>query len=59
MEEQMAFRLINPALQKYQRQWKDYQVDKNLSDEWLESLNRLKCFDLISVCEGHYQCNDL
>lgn len=54
----MAFRLINPALQEYQRTWRDYQVDKNLADEWLESLNRLSCFELVSVCEGHCQCND-
>lgn len=28
-------------------------VDENLEDDWLEHLNALKAFDLISICEGH------
>ncbi len=39
----------------YERPWKDKCVDKNLKDEWLEDLNALLVFDLVSVCEGHPQ----
>lgn len=54
----MAYRLINPALEEYQRLWNVRQVDLNLADEWLERLNGLRCFELISICEGHHDCND-
>ncbi|NOX20109.1 MAG: hypothetical protein GXO99_02440 [Nitrospirae bacterium] len=37
----------------YERLWKNLYVDKNLEDEWLERLNDLKVFNLISICEGH------
>jgi hypothetical protein len=37
----------------YEREWRGFCVDKNLEDEWLEHLNELKAFDLISICEGH------
>jgi hypothetical protein len=30
-----------------------YNVDINLEDAWLESLNALEAFDLRSICEGH------
>jgi hypothetical protein len=30
-------------------------VDKNLHDAWLEQLNALHVFDLISICEGHHR----
>lgn len=37
----------------YERQWRNYCVDKNLDDEWLERLNKLKAFRLVGICEGH------
>jgi hypothetical protein len=37
----------------HERIWRDRRVDRNLKDEWLISLNDLKTFDLISICEGH------
>ncbi len=36
-----------------ERLWNGHNVDKNLEDVWLEKLNSLKAFDLISICEGH------
>jgi len=37
----------------YQRAWRNYYVDANLMDEWLERLNSLELFKLVSICEGH------
>lgn len=37
----------------FERRWRNYCVDRNLKDDWLERLNGLKIFDLISICEGH------
>ncbi len=37
----------------FERRWRNYCVDRNLEDDWLERLNRLRVFDLISICEGH------
>lgn len=37
----------------HERRWRNRCVDKGLKDEWLERLNELTLFDLISVCEGH------
>ena len=37
----------------HERRWRNYCVDKSLKDEWLERLNDLEAFDLISICEGH------
>jgi hypothetical protein len=37
----------------YEREWRGFCVDANLEDEWLERLNGLQAFDLISICEGH------
>lgn len=37
----------------HERRWRNYCVDKNLKDDWLERLNGLTVFDLISICEGH------
>ena len=54
----MAYRLINPALEEYQRPWNGRQVDLNLPDAWLERLNSLHSFVLVSICEGHHDCND-
>lgn len=38
---------------EHERLWRDRCVDKNLKGEWLERLNALRSFDLISICEGH------
>lgn len=37
----------------FERRWRNYCVDRGLKDDWLERLNALKIFDLISICEGH------
>lgn len=39
----------------HEREWRGFCVDKNLQDDWLERLNDLQAFSLISICEGH--CN--
>ncbi len=41
--------------QEHERLWRDYCVDKNLDNVWLERLNSLKSFNLVSICEGHYK----
>ena len=38
---------------EHERRWRDLCVDKNLDDEWLERLNKLKAFRLVGICEGH------
>jgi hypothetical protein len=47
----------NRKCRPHERLWRDYCVDKHLEDEWLESLNALKSFNLISICEGHLHQN--
>ncbi|KAF0155441.1 MAG: hypothetical protein FD159_2175 [Syntrophaceae bacterium] len=37
----------------YERPWRDWAVDRNLEDHWLERLNDLETLSLVSVCEGH------
>ena len=37
----------------YEREWNGFCVDRNLEDDWLERLNGLEAFSLISICEGH------
>jgi hypothetical protein len=37
----------------YEREWNGFCVDRNLEDDWLERLNGLEAFILISICEGH------
>jgi len=37
----------------YERPWRDWAVDRNLDDQWLERLNNLETFSLVSICEGH------
>jgi len=37
----------------YERPWRDWAVDRNLDDQWLERLNNLETLDLVSICEGH------
>ncbi len=54
----MAIRIIYPALESYQRTWRDYLVDKNLRDDWLVRLNELNLFVPTNVCEGHFSCDD-
>ena len=40
----------------YERPWQDWAVDKNLDDRWLERLNDLESLSLVSICEGHLDC---
>ncbi len=40
--------------QTHEKRWRNYCVDKNLDEHWLEELNSLKAFNLVSICEGHY-----
>ena len=42
-------------MKPYERAWRNRHVDANLADEWLERLNSLCIFDLVSICEGHWQ----
>ena len=44
---------IQRECREYERIWKGRYVDKHLADHWLEALNGLSCFNLISICEGH------
>lgn len=37
----------------HEREWRGFCVDRHLKDDWLECLNGLGAFDLISICEGH------
>jgi hypothetical protein len=37
----------------HEREWRGFCVDNNLENDWLERLNELVTFDLISICEGH------
>jgi hypothetical protein len=37
----------------HEREWRGFCVDQNLEDDWLERLNGLGAFILISICEGH------
>lgn len=39
----------------HERIWNGRIVDKNLNGIWLERLNALKAFNLISICGGHEQ----
>lgn len=36
----------------HERLWNDRCIDKNLKDDWLTELNKLKSFNLVSICEG-------
>ena len=38
----------------HEREWRGFCVDQNLEDDWLEHLNALEAFVLISICQGHY-----
>lgn len=37
----------------YERTWRNWAVDQNLDDHWLERLNNLETFSLVGICEGH------
>jgi len=55
----MAPRRVSPRkCGPLEREWRGRCVDKNLDDEWLEQLNALRFFDLISICEGHFSGDD-
>ena len=45
-------RKIRPPY-NHERRWRDLNVDKNLKDDWLYSLNATKNFRVISTCEGY------
>lgn len=36
----------------HERLWNDRCIDKNLKDDWLTELNKLKSFNFVSICEG-------
>lgn len=38
---------------EHEKEWRGFRVDANLEDGWLECLNDLNAFALISICEGH------
>lgn len=40
-------------MKTYERSWKNKYVDANLEDSWLDCLNALNLFILVSICEGH------
>jgi len=44
---------IVPDCKSYERPWRDWAVDRNLDDQWLERLNNLETLNLVSICEGH------
>jgi len=46
--------MITKECQAHEKRWRDFCVDKNLEEIWLEDLNNLKTLNLISICEGHY-----
>lgn len=41
----------------HERPWRNWAVDRNLDDRWLERLNDLETFSLTSICEGHIDDN--
>lgn len=46
-------RAVSKTCRDYERMWRDFCVDRNLEDEWLEQLNSLKTLNLVGICEGH------
>ena len=46
-------RTARRTCREHEKQWREFCVDKNLEDDWLERLNNLKAFALIGICEGH------
>ena len=48
-----SYRQTIRSCREHERIWNSRCVDINFKDEWLEELNNLKAFNLISICEGH------
>ena len=46
-------RPLSKPCKEYERPWRDFCVDKNLQDDWLERLNSLTTLNLVGICEGH------
>jgi hypothetical protein len=46
-------RTVSKSCKDYERPWRDFCVDKNLQDGWLERLNDLETLNLVGICEGH------
>jgi hypothetical protein len=46
--------MVSKECQAHEKRWRDLCVDKNLAEHWLEILNDLSAFNLISICEGHH-----
>ena len=46
-------RSVSKPCKDYERPWRDFCVDKNLQDGWLERLNGLDTLNLVGICEGH------
>jgi hypothetical protein len=47
-------RATHGECREHERQWREYCVDRNLQDDWLERLNQLQVLRLINICEGHH-----
>ena len=50
----MLTRSLRRRCRDHEKRWRDFCVDKNLEEDWLERLNSLKAFTLIGICEGHH-----
>jgi hypothetical protein len=46
-------RTVSKTCKDTERLWRDFCVDKNLQDGWLERLNGLETLNLVGICEGH------
>jgi len=46
-------RSVTKTCKDHERPWRDFCVDKNLQDDWLERLNDLETLNLVGICEGH------
>jgi hypothetical protein len=44
---------MSKPCREYERPWREFCVDKNLQDDWLERLNGLDTLNLVGICEGH------
>ncbi len=53
MQQPHRTRRLRRPCREHEREWQGRCVDRNLEDQWLERLNSLKAFDLVSICEGH------
>lgn len=50
----MLTRSLRRKCRDHEKRWRDFCVDKNLEEDWLERLNSLKTFTLVGICEGHH-----